>query len=58
MKKMCKECPYKIKSQNNTKLLEFVKKTDKPHSCHMKNSKLWTGITDKNICAGYLSQQL
>lgn len=55
---MCKECPYKIKSQNNTKLLEFVKKTDKPHSCHMKNSKLWTGITDKNICAGYLSQQL
>lgn len=44
-KKPCKECPWVVKSQNNTNFTNHAKKWNKTHNCHMidpsKRGGLW-----------------
>ena len=41
--KTCKECPWRVKNKHNNTIVDFSKKTDKPHNCHMVNGgkELW-----------------
>ena len=48
MKKSCKECPYKVKSEHNQKFPDYVDKMyqvglikSKSHTCHMKGN-VWS----------------
>ena len=49
----CKECPWSVKNKHNDTIVEFSKKTDKPHNCHMVNGgkELWN-TTEKTRCNG------
>jgi hypothetical protein len=49
----CKECPWIIRNKHNDMIVEFSKKMDKPHNCHIKNGgkNLWS-TTEKNKCDG------
>ena len=49
----CKECPWSVKNKHNDTIVEFSKKTDKPHNCHMKTEgkELWN-INEKTKCNG------
>ena len=49
----CKECPWSVKNKHNDTIVEFSKKTDKPHNCHMKieGKELWN-TTEKTKCNG------
>ena len=51
----CVECPWKVKSSNNTSITEFSKKHDKQHNCHMVSKDLWN-INKKLICVGSVNQ--
>lgn len=42
-----------MKTQNNEKLLNFVRKTNRQHKCHMIDGRIWTDVEEKNICIGY-----
>jgi hypothetical protein len=59
IKKHCKECPWKVKSQNNTSITEFAKKHNKQHNCHMidpsKRGSLWD-VKEECMCAGSRKQ--
>ena len=62
MKKNCKECPYKVKSEHNQKFPDYVDKMhqvgiikSKTHTCHMKGN-VWSEPTEKNICIGSLNR--
>jgi hypothetical protein len=59
VKKQCKECPWKVKSQNNTSIMEFSKKHNKQHNCHMidpsKRGGLWD-VKEECMCAGSRKQ--
>lgn len=35
MREPCKECPWVVKSQNNTSITTHAKKHNKMHNCHM-----------------------
>ncbi len=48
----CKECPYKVDNDHNRKLIEFVNRTGKKHTCHMVSPKLWDIKNDKQLCKG------
>jgi len=54
-KKQCIECPWKVKSQNNTLLTTFAKKHNKQHNCHMihpnKRGGLWD-VKEECMCVG------
>ena len=49
----CKECPWSVKNKHNNTIVDFSKKTDKPHNCHMVNGgkELWN-INEKTKCNG------
>ena len=49
----CKECPWSVKNKHNDTIVEFSKKTDKSHNCHMVNGgkELWN-IKVKTKCNG------
>ena len=51
--KTCKECPWRVKNKHNNTIVDFSKKTDKPHNCHMVNGgkELWN-INEKTKCNG------
>lgn len=58
MRKSCKECPYKVKSEHNIKFPEYVKKMydsgiikSKEHTCHMLGN-VWEDPTDEKVCVG------
>ena len=54
MKKPCKECPHLIRNRHNDMIVEFGKRTEKKHNCHMTEGKkdLWN-VTDKKLeCYG------
>ena len=55
MKKHCKECPWIVRNNNNDIILNFVKKTGKPHNCHMTKKgqeNLWSVTDEKIMCLG------
>jgi hypothetical protein len=52
IKKQCKECPWKVKSGNNTTITTFAKKHNKRHNCHMTSPKSLWDVNDKCMCAG------
>ena len=56
IKKQCKECPWKVKSSNNTSITNFAKKHNKQHNCHMidtsKRGSLWDVKDEKHQCVG------
>ena len=50
----CKECPWKVKNKHNDIIVEFSKRMDKPHNCHMNKNggkNLWN-IEEKTKCNG------
>ena len=49
----CQECPWSVKNKHNNTIVDFSKKTDKPHNCHMVNGgkELWN-INEKTKCNG------
>ena len=51
VKKQCKECPWKVKSQNNTSITTFAKKHNKQHNCHMVTKNLWD-VKEECMCVG------
>ena len=55
VKKQCKECPWKVKSQNNTSITTFAKKHNKQHNCHMVTKNLWD-VKEKCVCVGSRNQ--
>lgn len=62
MKKSCKECPYKVKSEHNQKFPDYVDRMLKAgviksntHTCHMKGN-VWQEPTEKTVCVGSLSR--
>jgi hypothetical protein len=53
-KKPCKECPWVIKNNHNNTIVNFSKKTNKPHNCHMTEgggTNLWD-VKEKTKCQG------
>jgi len=54
MKKPCKECPHFIRNRHNDMIVEFGKRMEKKHNCHMTEGvkDLWN-VKDKNLeCYG------
>ncbi len=44
MKKPCKECPWVVRNKHNDTIIEFSKRTNKKHNCHMTTAgknNLW-----------------
>jgi hypothetical protein len=57
--KECKECPWKIRNKHNDSIIEFSKRIDKPHNCHMSKNgggKLWE-VNDETKCQGRLNYE-
>jgi hypothetical protein len=61
MRKSCKECPYKVKSQHNHKFPQYVDKmfnsgliTSKKHTCHMIGN-VWDKPAEKTVCIGSIN---
>jgi hypothetical protein len=50
-KKPCKECPWIVRNKHNDTIINFSKKMDKSHNCHMVNKNIWD-TNDKQICEG------
>jgi len=46
--KPCKECPWVVKSQNNTTITNHAKKWNKTHNCHMIDPSKRGGLWDTN----------
>lgn len=58
MRRNCKECPYKVKSEHNSRFPDYVKKMydsgiikSKEHTCHMLGN-VWDKPNDKTKCIG------
>ncbi len=51
VKKHCKECPWKVKSSNNTSITTFAKKHNKQHNCHIISKNLWD-VKNDCMCVG------
>lgn len=54
MKKQCKECPWSLKNHNNNVIVEFSKKNNLSHNCHMSHNggrNLWK-VKDGTKCSG------
>lgn len=51
MSKPCKECPWVVKNKHNNMIVDFSKRMDKNHNCHMVNKNIWD-VKDKEICKG------
>jgi hypothetical protein len=54
MKNPCKECPHIIRNHHNDMIVDFGKRMNKKHNCHMTEGKkdLWN-VTDKKLeCYG------
>ncbi len=49
----CKECPWVVRNNHNNNIVEFSKRMDKPHNCHMVNGgkDLWS-VTESTKCNG------
>jgi hypothetical protein len=63
MRKSCKECPYKVKSEHNKKFPEYVDKMfnsgvtkTKKHTCHMMGN-VWSEPTEKTVCIGSIENE-
>ena len=54
----CKECPWVVKNNNNNNIVEFSKRMDKPHNCHMVNGgkDLWNA-TESTKCNGRIQYE-
>ena len=55
MKKHCKECPHVIRNRHNDMIVDFSKRMNKSHNCHMIKSgsnNLWSVIDRKIECYG------
>lgn len=49
----CKECPWTVKNNHNNNIVNFSKRTDKSHNCHMvKGGKDLWNVSDITICVG------
>jgi hypothetical protein len=57
VKKQCKECPWKVKSNNNTTITTFAKKHKKQHNCHMVSPKNLWDVNEECMCAGSRKQK-
>jgi hypothetical protein len=62
MRKSCEECPWKVKSKNNTKMIKTIERfvnsgirEDKKHKCHMIDSNIWSKPNESNICIGSIN---
>jgi len=58
MRSNCKECPYKVKSEHNSRFPSYVDKMfklgrleSKEHTCHMVGN-VWDKPTEKSVCVG------
>jgi hypothetical protein len=54
MKSPCKECPHFLQNNHNQMIVNFSKKHNKSHNCHMTEGvkNLWK-VTDKKLeCYG------
>lgn len=51
-KKCCKECPWKIRNNNNDTFINHSKEHDKSHNCHMLTNKVWE-TKPETECKGY-----
>lgn len=59
MKKHCRECPHIIRNKHNDTIVNFAKKSNKPHNCHMTSGvkNLWQ-VNDKKLqCFGSKIEQ-
>jgi hypothetical protein len=50
-KKPCKECPWVVRNKHNDTIVNFSKRMDKNHNCHMINKNIWD-VKDDEICQG------
>jgi hypothetical protein len=50
-KKPCKECPWVVRNKHNDTIVNFSKRMDKNHNCHMINKNIWD-VKDNEICQG------
>lgn len=59
MKKHCRECPYIIRNKHNDIIVNFAKKWNKPHNCHMTPGvkNLWQVNNKKLQCFGSKIEQ-
>lgn len=44
MKSCCKECPWKVRNNNNNVFIGHSKKFNKKHNCHMIPSEVTGGV--------------
>lgn len=54
MKKSCEECPWRVSNKHNDGIVNFSKKHDKPHNCHMSKNggkNLWN-VNEETKCNG------
>ena len=58
-RKPCKECPWTVNTNHNTKMINNIHRLvengslkSKQHRCHMISTDLWAETNDKNICIG------
>ncbi len=49
----CKECPWVVRNNHNNTIVNFSKRMDKSHNCHMINGgkDLWN-VTERSKCNG------
>lgn len=59
MKKHCRECPHIIRNKHNDTIVNFAKKWNKPHNCHMTSGvkNLWQVNNKKLQCFGSKIEQ-
>lgn len=50
-KKPCKECPWVVRNKHNDIIVNFTKRMNKNHNCHMINKNIWD-VKDNEICKG------
>ena len=55
----CRECPWKINTHHNKKMINNIERLvkngslkDKTHRCHMISTDIWSNTNDDNICIG------
>jgi len=63
MRKSCKECPYKVKSQHNNNFPNYVDKMfnsgsikNRTHTCHMIGN-VWSEPKENTVCIGSLRKE-
>lgn len=54
-RKTCKECPWTVNNIHNNKFIEFIKKHNKKHNCHMLNKKMYD-VNESQLCEGFKQQ--